>query len=106
MVPAMTRVLRSTLLSLVLASTGAFVATVQAAGCSSSSSPPACSALANCCMNANVDDQSSCLETAMSGELSNAQCSQELVTYEQNGTCPIDGGVVDSGVDAGVDAKK
>ncbi len=59
--------------------------------CVSSVGAPACNALANCCTN--LDDPSSCTETAMSGELTDAECGQELDMYEQNGTCPVEGGV-------------
>jgi hypothetical protein len=73
------------------------------AACTSSVGTPACNALINCCQSPNDPDPSSCSETAMSGELSDAECAMELETLEANGTCPVaaDGGLIDAGTDGG-----
>jgi hypothetical protein len=64
-------------------------------GCTASTGAPACNALAACCNNPNIDDQSSCTETAQS--VSDAACGMQLEQYQQNGTCPADGGAVPAG---------
>jgi hypothetical protein len=66
--------------------------------CSSDPAPSACDRLNACC--ALSVDPSSCSETAMS--VTDDVCEMNLVTLEQNGTCPVDGGVVeDAGSDDG-----
>ena len=73
--------------------------------CTSSTGAPACNALAECCTNPALGGAvSSCLETAQSGELSDASCGQALTMYQQSGQCPFDGGQSDGGQDAGSDA--
>ncbi len=67
-------------------------------GCTSSTGAPACNALLACCNNANIDDPSSCTETAQS--VSDAACGMQLEQYQANGSCPADGGTVPAG-DAG-----
>jgi hypothetical protein len=99
----MLRIVRTVALVLTFTSGAVSVALFQSTGCSSSSGG-ACNALVACCMSNNQDDQSSCVETAMSGELSDAQCGMELEMYEQNGTCPVDGGPFSR--DATPDTKK
>jgi hypothetical protein len=62
------------------------------AACVASDGPPACNALAACCANSmNIDDPSSCLETAQSGELTDASCGLELASYVAMGQCLADG---------------
>jgi hypothetical protein len=61
--------------------------------CTADDGPPACNALAACCDSPNFGGgASSCLETAMSGMLSDAACGAELAMYESTGTCS-DGGL-------------
>jgi hypothetical protein len=94
MVRHMNRNLKAALAALALASVA--VVPVDMA-CTSSSGPPACTALETCCESPNNPDPSSCLETAMSGSLSDAQCGEQLLMYQQHGQCPLDGGLVDAG---------
>jgi len=94
MVPAMNRNLRTALVVLGLAASAVIPAVFESSGCTASTSPPACTALANCCANPNVDDPSSCSETAMSGEYTDAQCGAVLQMYQANGVC--EGGVPDA----------
>jgi len=67
-------------------------------GCTSSTGAPACNALLACCNNPNINDPSSCTETAQS--VSDAACGMQLELYQSNGTCPADAGAVPAG-DAG-----
>jgi hypothetical protein len=94
------RTLRTALVSLALAAGAVIPALMPSTGCTSSVVAPACTALNNCCMYGNVDDPSSCAETAMSGELDDAECGQRLEMYEQGGECPVDGGSADAVADA------
>ena len=57
--------------------------------------PPACLALASCCLSPDNADPSSCNETALGGGLTDAQCGQELATYVAEGQCQEDGAVPD-----------
>jgi hypothetical protein len=59
--------------------------------CLGSSGPPACNALANCCLNGGGDDPSSCAETAQSGE-TDAMCGAALAIFVAQGVCTEDGG--------------
>ncbi len=64
-------------------------------GCTSDTAAPACNALLACCNNANMDDPSSCTETAQS--LSDAGCGMQLEQYQASGACPADAGAVPAG---------
>jgi hypothetical protein len=55
-----------------------------------SSAHSACDEYAACCQQ--LDDPSSCIETAQSGELTNAQCESDLQMYVASGQCYADGG--------------
>ena len=49
-------------------------------GCTSSTGAPACNALLACCNNPNINDPSSCTETAQS--VSDAACGMQLELYQ------------------------
>jgi len=53
---------------------------------------PACNALNNCCNTGAVPDPSSCSETALSGEQTDAQCGMTLEMYVAQGICTVNGG--------------
>jgi hypothetical protein len=65
--------------------------------CNPSTGAPACNALANCCTSPNVDDPSSCLETAQSGVETDAACGAQLAMYVASGQCG-DAGGADAGI--------
>ena len=86
MVPTMIRLLCR---ALALATPAVFVASRLLVACASTPAS-ACDEYAACCQQ--LDDPSSCLETAQSGELTNAQCESDLQMYVATGQCYIDGG--------------
>jgi len=82
MVESMSRLVRVALLGVI-------------ASLPSGAGSPECSALESCCNSPNMNDPSSCLETATSG-IDASACAAQLAVYERNGTCPVDAGVVRS----------
>jgi len=70
--------------------------TVDAAdtGTMSASLPPACTALAHCCLVAPgaEPDPENCYENAASGDLTEAQCQFGLASFTDAGMCLGDGG--------------
>ncbi len=64
-------------------------------GATSPTLPPACTALAHCCLVAPgaQPDPQNCYEGATSGDLTEAQCAYSLATYTDAGMCLGDGGL-------------
>jgi hypothetical protein len=103
MVPRMHRQLRRVLVLAGVVALPAIGALPPLAACAANDGPPACNALAACCDNSpDINDPSSCLETAQSGELSDASCGAELATYVAMGQCLLDGAAA-SAPDGSVD---